>query len=125
MIGVVRVVDELRDFDVDIPADSPSIDFPDTRSRDYYGWDRHGIHSDLDKAWCDAEGAHWASLLCSRKSGAVFMTVERVRPVSERRPGERCLVVVRSPRVDGHGPQQFWPCFVELAGQGRSPSGPG
>jgi hypothetical protein len=114
MPAMVRMVDELRDFDVDLPASTLSVDFPAADSPDFARWDRHDVFVDLDKTWEDAAGDRWTHLLCARRSGELFVSSGRVRPLSERRPGERCLAPVRLAAEARGRVQRFWPCFVEL-----------
>jgi hypothetical protein len=114
-VDSARVVDELRDFDFELPLATPTIDFPDASSPEYAGWDRHDVYVDLERSWVDAAGVRWVNLLCSRKSGVLFVTVGVTRPLSERRPGERCLAPTR-PRSSRRDARlvAFWPCFVDL-----------
>ncbi len=123
MPALVRVVDELRDFDVDLPGSTPTIDFPDARAPEFGGWDRHGIHADPDKAWQDDGGVRWVNLLCARRSGQLFVATGRLLPLSQRRPGERCLVPIRTTPSEHHGMLQFWPCFRDLERRPQSESG--
>ena len=115
MDDTVRVVDELRDLDVELPGETLTIDFPArVPSAAQPRWDRQGVECDLANAWADASGHRWARVTCWRKGGA-HVGSARVRPLSERRPGERCYMPVREAREDGKGVAQFWPCFVEMA----------
>ena len=129
MASIIRLVDELRDFDVDLPAGTDTIDFPDTDAPAFARWDRHDVFVDPSKTWADAGGARWTQLLCSRRSGELFVTVGCVRPLSARRPGERCLAPVRAAPDARTGLQRFWPCFVELdrllLAAPSGPAGPG
>ncbi len=109
----LRVVDELRDFDVELAATTPTIDFPDAGSPEFHGWDRHDVHADLGTSWIDAAGVRRAKLLCSKKSGQLFVSTGIVRPLGERRPGERCLAPMR-PARNGGAITSFWPAFVDL-----------
>ena len=125
MAAVIRLVDVLRDFDVDLPVGTATIDYPDLDAPAFSRWDRHDVFVDLSKAWQDAAGQRWTNLLCARRSGELFVSVGRVRLLEARRPGERCLAPVRAGPDARSGMQRFWPCFVELDLPLEGRSGPG
>ncbi len=112
--GVVRVVDEFRDFDFDLPADTLTLDFPDTRTPECAKWDRHGGYAELSKAWRDGAGDRFVQVILSRRNGALFTAACKVRPLSSRTPGEHCLVHLPSSERTKGGAAQFWPCIREL-----------